>query len=106
VINFIIHTFVAPGEDVVISVPTFPMYVTRTRIHGGNPILVPMREDFYWDIPAILKAVTPNTKLIFICSPNNPTGNMIADDDLKQLLDLGIPLNQNRAFTSCSSTRT
>jgi histidinol-phosphate aminotransferase len=98
VINFIIHTFVAPGEDVVISVPTFPMYVTRTRINGGNPILVPMREDFYWDIPAILKAVTPNTKLMFICSPNNPTGNMIADEDLKQLLDLGIPLFLDEAY--------
>jgi histidinol-phosphate aminotransferase len=98
VINFIIHTFVAPGEDVVISVPTFPMYVTRTRINGGNPILVPMTPDFYWDVDAILIAVTPKTKLIFICSPNNPTGNMIKDEDLKRILDLGVPTFLDEAY--------
>ena len=98
VINFILHTFVAPGEDVVISVPTFSMYVTRTRINGGNPITVPMTPDFYWDIDAIIKAVTPKTKLIFICSPNNPTGNMIDDKDLKKILDLGIPTFLDEAY--------
>jgi len=98
VINFILHTLVAPGEDVVISVPTFSMYVIRTRINGGNPITVPMTPDFYWDINAILKAVTPKTKLIFICSPNNPTGNMIKDEDLKKILDLGIPTFLDEAY--------
>lgn len=98
VINFIIHTFVAPGDDVVISVPTFPMYVTRTRINGGNPILVPMTPDFYWDMEALLIAATPKTKLIFICSPNNPTGNMIKDEDLKSILDLGIPTFLDEAY--------
>lgn len=98
VLNFIIHTFVAPGEDVVISVPTFSMYVTRTRINGGNPITVPMTPDFYWDVDAIIKAVTSKTKLIFICSPNNPTGNMIDDNDLKKILDLGIPTILDEAY--------
>ena len=77
IINIVVHTFVAPGEDAVISVPTFPMYEARVRIAGGETILVPMTKDFYWDVDAILAAVTPRTKLIFICSPNNPTGNQI-----------------------------
>ena len=98
VINFVIHTFVAPGEDVVIPVPTFPMYEARTRVAGGNPISVPLRRDFYWDMDAILGAVTPSTKLIFICSPNNPTGNEIAEQDLLRILELGIPTFFDEAY--------
>ncbi len=58
-----------------------------------------MTPDFYWDLPNILSAaVTPKTKLIFICSPNNPTGNRIKDEDLIQLLELGIPLFFDEAY--------
>ncbi len=98
VINFVIHTFVAPGEDVVIPVPTFPMYEARVKVAGGNPIQVPLRPDFYWDMDAICNAVTPKTKLIFICSPNNPTGNQIAEADLLRILDLGIPTFFDEAY--------
>ncbi len=98
VINFVIHTFVAPGEDVVIPVPTFPMYEARVRVAGGNPISVPLRKDFYWDMEGILNAVTPKTKLIFICSPNNPTGNEIAEADLLRILALGIPVFFDEAY--------
>lgn len=98
VINFVTHTFVAPGEEVVIPVPTFPMYEARVRVTGGVPIHVPMTANFYWDIEAILKAVTPKTKLIFICSPNNPTGNQIAENDLLRILDLGIPTFFDEAY--------
>jgi histidinol-phosphate aminotransferase len=98
VINFVVHTFVEPGEDVVISVPTFPMYEARVRMAGGNVISVPMQPNFYWDIDEILKAVTPWTKLIFICSPNNPTGNQIAESDLLRILQLGIPTFFDEAY--------
>ncbi|MGE5072400.1 MAG: histidinol-phosphate transaminase [Anaerolineae bacterium] len=98
VINFVIHTFVAPGEDVVIPVPTFPMYEARVKVAGGNPISVPLRKDFYWDMDAILAAVTPKTKLIFICSPNNPTGNEIAEADLLRILAPGIPVFFDEAY--------
>ncbi len=98
VINFVIHTFVAPGEDVVIPVPTFPMYEARVRVAGGNPISVPLKRDFYWDMDAICKAVTPATKLIFICSPNNPTGNQMEENDLLKILELGIPTFFDEAY--------
>ncbi len=98
VINFVIHTFVAPGEDVIIPVPTFPMYEARVKVAGGKPISVPLRRDFYWDMDAILGAVTPQTKLIFICSPNNPTGNEIAEEDLLRILELGIPTFFDEAY--------
>ena len=98
VINFVVHTFVAPGDEVVIPVPTFPMYEARVKVTGGVVVAVPMKSDFYWDMPAILKAVTPRTKLIFICSPNNPTGLQIAEKDLLQILALGIPTFFDEAY--------
>lgn len=98
VINFVIHTFAGPGDEVLIPVPTFPMYESRTKVTGATPVQVPFTKDFYWDMPAILKAVTPKTKLIFICSPNNPTGNRIKDSDLMTLVELGIPLFLDEAY--------
>ncbi len=98
VINFVINTFVAPGDEVVIPVPTFAMYETRTRISGGEAVLVPMTPDFDWDIDAMLAAVSQRTRLIFVCSPNNPTGNQIAEEGLKRLLSLGIPLYYDEAY--------
>ncbi len=97
-INFVIHTFVGPGDEVVIPVPTFPMYESRTKVTGGIVVQVPMTPDFYWDMPNILKAVTSKTKLMFICSPNNPTGNRIKDEDLIKLLELGIPMFFDEAY--------
>ncbi len=98
VINFVAHTFVAPGEEVIIPVPTFPMYAARVRVAGGKIISVPMKSNFYWDVDGMLRAVTPSTKLIFVCSPNNPTGNQIEESDLLRILDLGIPTFFDEAY--------
>jgi histidinol-phosphate aminotransferase len=83
---------------VVIPVPTFPMYEARVKVTGGVVMAIPMKEDFYWDMEAILKAVTPHTKLIFICSPNNPTGKQIMEEDLEKILELGIPTFFDEAY--------
>jgi histidinol-phosphate aminotransferase len=98
IINFVIETFVAPGEEVLIPVPTFSMYETRTLVNGGVPVLVPMRADYYWDMEAILAAATEKTKLIFISTPNNPTGNQILESDLDRILALGIPTFIDEAY--------
>ncbi len=98
VINFVVHTFVSPGAEVIIPVPTFPMYEARVKVAGGTVVQVPMKPDFTWDIETILKAVTPRTKLIFTCSPNNPTGNQFPLEDLKQILALGIPTFFDEAY--------
>jgi histidinol-phosphate aminotransferase len=98
VINFVVHTFIAPGEEAVIPVPTFPMYEARVKITGGIPVHVPMDTNFYWDMDAIFNAINPKTKLIFICSPNNPTGNQIKEDDLFRILELGIPTFFDEAY--------
>ncbi len=98
VINFVVHTFVGPGDEAVIPMPTFPMYEARVRVAGGKVVPIPFTADFYWDMPAILKAITPQTKLIFICSPNNPTGNQIEEQDLIRILELGLPVFFDEAY--------
>jgi histidinol-phosphate aminotransferase len=100
VLNVLIQTFVAPGEEVVIAVPTFSMYETRARVNGAVPVLVPMSPapDFYWDVDGIIDAVTEKTKLIFICTPNNPTGNEMDESDLRRVLDLGVPTLIDEAY--------
>jgi histidinol-phosphate aminotransferase len=98
IINILINTFVAPGEEVIIPVPTFSMYEARARACGAVPILVPLRADFSWDIDAILAAVNDKTKLTFICTPNNPTGNEIPLDELERILALGIPTVIDEAY--------
>ena len=98
VINFVVHTFVAPGDEVVIPVPTFPMYEARVKVAGGMVVPVPMQADFTWDVENILHSVTPRTKLIFTCSPNNPTGNQFPLADLERILALGIPTFFDEAY--------
>ena len=98
VINFVAHTFIAPEEEAIIPVPTFPMYEARVKIAGGIAVQIPMISGFYWDMDAIFKAITPKTKLIFICSPNNPTGNQIEEKDLLRILELGIPTFFDEAY--------
>ncbi len=97
-IDIIIRTFVAPGEEVLLSVPTFSMYEARTRAAGGIPVLVPMREDQEHDVIGMLRAVTERTKVLFLCTPNNPTGNRIPEAEMRRLLGLGLPTVIDEAY--------
>lgn len=98
IIDIILRTFLTPGDEVIISVPTFAMYERRTRVNGGKPALVAMTEDYQLDVERILSAISALTKLIFICSPNNPTGNRIPDGDVKTVLATGVPTAIDEAY--------
>ena len=98
IIEIVIRTLVQPGDEVVIPVPTFGMYEARTKMSGGNPVRVPMQEDLYWDIGGILRAIGDRTKLVFLCSPNNPTGQVMAAEDLHEVLARGIPTVVDEAY--------
>jgi histidinol-phosphate aminotransferase len=104
VIDMIIRTFVAPGEEVLLSVPTFSMYEARTRTVGGIPVLVPMTQDADFDVPALISSVTERTKVIFLCSPNNPTGNPIQEAALRRILGLGLPTVIDEAYFELGET--
>lgn len=70
-----------PGGEVVCGWPSFPSYVLDAIKMGATPVRVPLAEDRY-DLEALLAAVTPRTKLVYIANPNNPTGTMVARSDL------------------------
>jgi histidinol-phosphate aminotransferase len=104
IIDTVIRTFVAPGEEVLLSVPTFSMYEARTRVTGGIPVLVPMTEEHDFDVPALLSAITERTKVIFLCTPNNPTGNRITEAQMRRVLRLGLPTVIDEAYHELGET--
>lgn len=81
VIEFIIRTFVAPDENIVMGDPSFIIYRLAGISHNREEIAVPLREDMTCDLEAIYKAVNDKTKVIFLANPNNPTGLPIYEDE-------------------------
>jgi histidinol-phosphate aminotransferase len=71
---------------------------------GGIPVLVPMTEDHDFDVPELLSSVTERTKVIFLCTPNNPTGNRIQEAALRRVLRLGLPTVIDEAYHELGET--
>lgn len=85
-IELIIRAFCTPSVDrIVITPPTYGMYQVSANIHGVGIKEIPRSASFDLDVDA-LKAVD-DAKLIFICSPNNPTGNLSSEQELRDILD-------------------
>lgn len=88
VLDLIFRTFCEPGEDEVILLPpTYGMYGVLAQLNNVKVVDVPLDENFQLDVAAIMSSVNEKTKLIFVCSPNNPTGNAIPQGQIKSLLD-------------------
>jgi histidinol-phosphate aminotransferase len=86
-IDLLVRAFCHAGRDaIVIQPPTFGMYSVCARIQGAAVIEVPLAEDFTLDVDALLAAVTPAVKLVFVCTPNNPTGQQVPRSDIERLL--------------------
>ncbi len=80
-IGIICQTFLRPGEEVVLSDPTFGSYVSSAAIMGGRVKKAPLK-DFRHDLDGLLAACSPRTKLLFLCNPNNPTGTYVNQGEL------------------------
>ncbi|RZK67472.1 MAG: aminotransferase class I/II-fold pyridoxal phosphate-dependent enzyme, partial [Pedobacter sp.] len=86
-IDVLFRSFCNPGKDNVIIVPpTYGMYEVSANINDVELKRVNLTADFQLNLEGIAEAIDANTKLIFICSPNNPTGNSINRDDIQTLL--------------------
>ena len=86
-IDILFRCFCNPGVDNVIIVPpTYGMYQVSANINDVETRKVQLTEEFQLDLEGIAEAIDKHTKLIFICSPNNPTGNSINRDDVQTLL--------------------
>lgn len=87
-IDVLIRAFCDPGKDnIIICPPTYGMYEVSAHINDVAIKKVPLTPAFQLDLPAIEEAVDDYTKMIFICSPNNPTGNSLDRGDIEVLLN-------------------
>lgn len=87
IIDMISKAFLKKDDEVIVSQPCFLPYTAFTRWMGATATNVPMTSDYDYDLDGILNAVKPHTKLIFLASPNNPSGNYIPEDDLNAFLN-------------------
>ena len=97
IMDLVLRAYLRPGEGVINCPPTFGMYPFLTWIGGGRLLEVPRRADFSLDLTAI-EAAAPDAKVIFIASPNNPTGNVIAEGELEALLSTGLVVVLDEAY--------
>lgn len=88
VIDVLYRALCNPGVDnVILCPPTYGMYEVSAHINDVVIRNVSLTEDFQLDMPALQQAIDEHTKLIFVCSPNNPTGNSINREDIEMLLN-------------------
>ncbi len=86
IIEFLGHALMGPGVDVIVSEYCFAIYPIVARLLGANVITVPAKGRAH-DLPAMGKAITPQTKVVFVANPNNPTGTLGSADDVRRLID-------------------
>ena len=90
-----IMAIIDPGDEVLLFTPTYSTHIRQVVIASGKPVLVPTIEEdgFALDFDAIRKAITPKTKAIICCSPNNPTGTVLSEKELRELAALALQHN-------------
>ncbi|BBH21793.1 histidinol-phosphate aminotransferase [Paenibacillus baekrokdamisoli] len=89
-IKLISETYLEPGDNIIVPSPSFSEYEFGAHLMDAKVIPVPLDDHFRFDVPAILAAVTQQTKIIYVCSPNNPTGTYMTHAQLTELLQ-GLP---------------
>lgn len=101
ILDVLTRIFVGPGDETIIPTPTYAFFESQTKVCQGTPVFVPLTASWELDVDAVLAAVTPRTKIIFLCSPNNPTGNSWSVEQLERILRTGIPTIVDQAYLEC-----
>lgn len=86
ILRMITQVFVFDGGNTIMAQSTFPMYHILTTAYGGEARRVPLTKDFHHDFPAMAEQIDDDTRIIFLCSPNNPTGYIITQAETDELL--------------------
>lgn len=98
IIDLIMRLLVGPGDTVVNCVPTFGMYSFSTQSWGGRLVNVPRDKHFQLDLAATREAVANGAKVLFIASPNNPTGNTTPLEYIEELLNAPVIVVVDEAY--------
>lgn len=99
-IDLVLRVVLSPGDVVIDCPPSFGMYPFSTAVNSGQYVPVWRNADFSLDVDGIEQAVAqhPTTKILFLCSPNNPDGSTIPDADLRRLLQLPLLVVLDEAY--------
>ncbi len=98
VLDMIIRLLLEPGDKVLSCIPTFGMYKFLTDVAGGKLVELERAPDYGLDIEAIHAAADDRTKIIFLASPNNPTGNSVPREQVIELLEMGLYVVIDEAY--------
>jgi histidinol-phosphate aminotransferase len=99
IISLLVHLFVEPGDVVLDLTPTYSMYGGVTLQNAGRVTHVPRGEAFEVDVLATLAAMErERPKMVWVCSPNNPTGNLATEGEVVPLLETGVPVVVDEAY--------
>lgn len=82
----LIHAVAGEGDEVVFAWRSFEAYPSLVRIAGATPVAVPLDTDHGHDLDAMRAAITPRTRLVFVCNPNNPTGTVVDAEALERFV--------------------
>lgn len=85
ILELLMRGFMLPGDEAVFAHPSFAVYPLVVKALGGIGRAVPLR-DLTHDLPAMARAITPRTKLVFVCNPNNPTGTAVTKEAFEAFL--------------------
>lgn len=80
------HSTLERGDEVVLAAPSFTSYRDVIDIRGAVPVVVPLKDHVH-DLEAMAAAVTPKTRLVFVCNPNNPTGTYVPPAEIRRLVE-------------------
>ena len=86
IIEFVAHTLLGPGTNIVVSQYCFAIYPIVAHLTGADCIAVPAK-DYGHNLPAMREAITPDTRIVFVANPNNPTGTLASHEDVLALVD-------------------
>ncbi len=86
IIEFIGHAFLRPGDEVITSDHAFAVYGLMATLFGARTVEIPEKPGFIQDLDAMLAAITPQTRQIYITSPNNPTGTVVSAAEIERYM--------------------
>ena len=101
-IDLVLRLFIEPGDKVINCPPTFGMYPFSTDVCGGKATNIFRKQNFAIDVAGIKKAVDKRTKVIFIASPNNPSGSLTSEPEVLELLDTAAVVVIDEAYSEFS----
>jgi histidinol-phosphate aminotransferase len=88
ILDILGKTLIEPGDEFIVHIPSYMYYEFTLKIHGGIPVYAKWDVDENkLDVQSVLDAISPKTRIIFLCTPNNPTGGLIDKKDIKKVLE-------------------